>query len=364
MNPIATIEKILKIESHPNADRLRIATVLGWKTIIGLDDYNEGDMVIYIRPDSIIPGDLIAKFKLEFLKKDGRLKTIRLRGAISQGLGLPINIIDSKIIEGREVSEELRVTKWEPPAPKYQQGNGNKNRPIRFNHPDFHKYTKIQNIKNYNSVFQPDDIVIATEKIHGTNTRYGLLPITKRKGFLNFFKYHFFKITGKKHEFVYGSHNVQLDNRLKKGCYYSENVYQKMINAYKLDKLIPEGYTLYGEIYGDGIQKGYNYGLTNEVKIVFFDMKKGNDYLNSEKFLDWMELLNLPVVPILYKGKFKNLDVETLKKGKSILYPEQEVREGIVITSVNEDNDILVGRKILKCISEDYLLLKNNSEFH
>ena len=104
MNPIATIEKILKIESHPNADRLRIATVLGWKTIIGLDDYNEGDMVIYIRPDSIIPGDLIAKFKLEFLKKDGRLKTIRLRGAISQGLVLPINIIDSKIIEGREVS--------------------------------------------------------------------------------------------------------------------------------------------------------------------------------------------------------------------------------------------------------------------
>ena len=116
---IVDVSKINKIEKHPNADRLRIATVKGWQCIIGLDDFKEGELIIFIPPDSVLPDELIDKYKLEFVRKGGRVKTVKLRKFISQGLCLPIPE-GKNWKEGKSVATELGITKYEPPKARYQ----------------------------------------------------------------------------------------------------------------------------------------------------------------------------------------------------------------------------------------------------
>ena len=85
---ITRVTKILKVEHHPNADKLDVAQVDGWHCIVGRDTYKAGDKCIYIPIDSIIPYPLekiiFAGAKVKLSK--GRIKTIKLRGLISQGL--------------------------------------------------------------------------------------------------------------------------------------------------------------------------------------------------------------------------------------------------------------------------------------
>ena len=359
--PLATVEKVANCIKLPNSHSLSSVTVLGWKVVTGRDEHRDGDLAVYIRIDSIIPEELIEKLKLEFLKKNGRLKTIRLRGAISQGLVLPLKIIPEKYHkEGADVSSYLNITKWEPPAPSYQKGS--KTRPKRFSHPGFDKYTKIQNIKNYNLVFKAEDEIHVSEKIHGTNVRYGNLKIAKARGLINFFKYYWKRLTGKKYEFVYGSHNVQLSNTSGKS-YYEDNVYLQIAKRYNLMKLIPKDTIIYGEIFGPGIQKGYEYGL-KEIDVRFFDAKVNEKYLPVHLFKKLIFELDLLTTPHLFIGPLKDIDLNDLKQGPSVLDPNQKVREGCVVKSIEEVSDFRLGRKILKCISEEYLLKKGNTDFH
>jgi RNA ligase (TIGR02306 family) len=126
--------------------------------------------------DSILPPALESrlfgidsKIKLE----KSRVRTIKIRGAISQGLvaslesvGLPS---DTKV--GKDVQKELGITKHEPVV---QSGFRGQRKKKRLCHPDFKKYTDIENIKNYPQVFDEIDVII-TSKIHGSNGRAGLL---------------------------------------------------------------------------------------------------------------------------------------------------------------------------------------------
>lgn len=164
---IVRVEKISKIYKHQNADKLSIVEMEGndWNCIVSLDQYKEGDLVVYCPPDSVIPNDIIEKYNLEFLKKNGRVGTIKLRKYISQGLVL--NIPEGKNWKaGKDVAKELSIIKYEPPKPKFQQFRGQRPTKKKMN-PLFDKYTDIDNIKNYNKVFKDGDLVVITEKIHG-----------------------------------------------------------------------------------------------------------------------------------------------------------------------------------------------------
>ena len=170
---IVEVCKIEAIKKHPNADRLSIAVVKGWNCIVGLDQYRVRELVIYCPPDSVIPNSIIEEYNLEFLKKNGRVGTIKLRKCISQGLILSIPEGKSWR-EGKEVAKELGITKYEVPIPKFQQFRS-KYPTKKKKNPLFDKYTNIENIKNYNKVFKDGDLVVITEKIHGTNFRAGHL---------------------------------------------------------------------------------------------------------------------------------------------------------------------------------------------
>jgi RNA ligase (TIGR02306 family) len=359
------VTKVKTVTKHPNADRLDVITMKDndWNCIVGLNNFKVGDEVIFIPPDSIVPTNLIEQFKLEYLRKNGRIESQKLRGFLSQGLVLP-NFINAKV--GDDVAEQLGITKWMPPEP------GTSMRPMATSkkklNPLFDRYTDIENIKNYPNVFSEDDLVIVTEKIHGCNARYGILPLYNGNNnkLIKYVVDLFNKLTHRTHEFVYGSHNVQIQNKNRKGYYSSDvwgNIYKKYDLKNKLEKLKLEcgfdSIILYGEIYGEGIQDlTYN---EKEHKLRLFDIKVNGKYVDYDLFMIYCsELhLNLETVPEIYEGLFKKELLNDLTDGTSIIEPNQ-IREGCVIKSLKEENDLKIGRKILKSVSSDYLLRKGN----
>lgn len=374
---IIEVCKILDVKSIEKADKLEVVTVKGWQCVVSKGQYKVGDLVVYCPPDSIIPEPLIDKYNLTFLKKNGRVGTIKLRGQISQGLILDCPEQCNK--EGQDVAKILNITKYELPDTnitvvrnketiisifiKFFKGEMSFRRfcfkifyfvkdsvfkrKKKIN-PFFDKYTDIENIKNYYNSFVEGEEVVITEKVHGTNVRYG--NIRNKWG---------------KIEFCLGSRNVQLTWGKKNSGYYDTDVYTEIAERYRLDEILPEGYIFYGEIYGKDIQSNYNYGLKHSIDIVFFDIKdiKSGRYLSFQDKIDMFTKLNLPRVPILYKGKYTKEILHEFTGGESYLYNNQVI-EGCVVTPIIENYDNHYGRKILKSINPEYLLLKNNTDFH
>lgn len=357
---LVEVVRIGDVTKHPNADTLSIAEIKGWNCIVKDGQFRKGDLGLYIPIDSVLPDAMVEAHQLEYLKNGARVRTVKLRGVLSQGLLLQLPA-GHRFREGDNPAEALGITKWEPPAPSYQGtpniAKSTKNRP----NPNFTRYCDPENIKNYPSVFARGDMVVITEKIHGTNVRFGNVPRNWGAGLWARLKRLLLGRWLGSYEFAVGSRNVHLigDNPQ----FYEGNIYHKIAKKHNLANMIPEGYTLYGEIYGDKIQD-LTYGKTNgEIDVVFFDLKKGERYVPWQEFLDFCTPRGLPVVPVLYIGSFDANLTPIHTGGKSALYPKQ-MREGCVIKTTIEENDLRIGRKILKSVSEEYLLRKNGTEYH
>lgn len=363
---IVEVCEIKDIQPHPNADRLEIATVKGWNCIVQKETYEIGDVCVFFPPDSVLPEWLIDRYDLEFLKKGGRVGTLKLRGYISQGLILPIMCLASKrnVMPdvGEDVSKILGVTKYEPPVkPVHMTG---KSTSRRVQNPHFSKYTDIENIKNFPDVFKDGDIVVITEKIHGSNIRFGWLPIEINWRGGNVFsilrslfrKY----VLRETHEFVYGSHNVQLHFDSDKG-FYDENIYAKVLRGVKIG-LLPKDHIFYGEVYGKGVQD-LEYGC-DDLKMSIFDVKDiSKGYLNYWSVVELCEVFGLEIVPPVYKGWFDLNELKKATEGNSLIC-EDQIREGCVVRLMLEANHPRIGRQILKSINPEYLARKNRTEFH
>lgn len=361
---IVEVCEIKNIQPHPNADRLDIATVKGWNCIVGRDNYKIGDLCVFFPPDSVLPEKLINDYELEFLKKGGRVGTLKLRGFVSQGLILPVTCVPSYILTGvgDNVADVLGVTKYEV-VERVTSKHGNiTSRKVQ--NPHFTKYTDIENIKNFDNVFEDGELVVITEKIHGSNIRFGWLPIEinfKNGDWIGILRSLWKKyILRETHEFVYGSHNVQLQWNNQKN-FYDKNIYAEVLK--KVDTvLLPQDFIFYGEIYGKGVQE-LEYEQ-DSLALVIFDIKDiiNNAYMGWEVVCTICDMHKLETVPILYLGEFsqKILDKET--NGNSLLAPRQ-IREGCVVKSLFEENHPKIGRKILKSISPEYLARKNRTEY-
>ena len=135
MSKPATLQKILNIEKHPNADLLDIVTILGWQCVVNKSSgFKVGDLVVYVEVDSFLP----MRPEFDFLQKncykkleDGtegyRIKNVKLRGQLSQGLVFPVNILDytyvtQVMLEGDDVSEYLNIKHYEKPVPAELRG--------------------------------------------------------------------------------------------------------------------------------------------------------------------------------------------------------------------------------------------------
>lgn len=133
MRKMAEVVLVGSVIHHPNADTLSIAQVHGWNVIIRTGDFREGDRAVFFQQDAWVPYTIAP-----FLKKDekehlfnnvpgDRVRAIKLRGVVSNGILLPISIIQNlpdwyEIPVGTDVSDFLGIQKWEPPIPNHLAG--------------------------------------------------------------------------------------------------------------------------------------------------------------------------------------------------------------------------------------------------
>ena len=365
---IVKIVKINKIEKHPNADRLQIAYMEDndWSVVIGLNQFKVGDLAIYVPVDSLLDEKLEnylfpldSKIKLN----NHRVRAIKIRSYISVGMFVELTqeLISlypelSKKKSGEDVASLLNIQKYEPPIrnlPKNMQG-----RIAKRNHSLFKKYTDIENIKFFTNVILIDEMVQISEKCHGSNSRYAVLP-TETISFWNKIK-KFLRLLPKK-EFLIGSHNIQLN--INKKLYYDRNIYAIIAKQYDIKNKLKLGEEIFGEIYGLEVQKNYGYGLkNNELRFLAFDVMKDGKYLNYQDFINFCDERNIPRVPVIFIGKFGDANLQELSTGKSII-GDQPIKEGCVVKPLIERLD-RTGRVVYKSINTEYLLLKDVEDWH
>lgn len=121
MRKLASIQKIKALEPIPCADAIEKATVLGWQLVVKKGEFQVNDLAVYCEIDSILP-DWPA---FEFLKPRGmRIRTVRLRGQISQGICFPLSVLPAgvEVVEDADCTDVLGIVKYEPPIPACLSG--------------------------------------------------------------------------------------------------------------------------------------------------------------------------------------------------------------------------------------------------
>ena len=329
---LASVVKIADIQPIPGADAIMVAKVKGWNVVVKVNEYKVGDLAVYYEIDSFLP----IRPQFEFLRKSSykrmgssegfRLKTIRLRGQISQGLLTPIPEGISNPKEGDDLTEALDIVKYEPPIPAQLAGK------IKGTFPSFIPKTDEIRIQNFESEvgFSPvGERAYVTEKLDGTS-------------FTCYFNNGVFGVCGR---------NWELSET-------SDNSLWRMANVLQLkEKMTKHGknIALQGELVGAGIN-GNLYGLSDH-KLYFFtgyDIDKGRRMFFDE--LEWVLFgLDLQMVPVLEKYGFvipnESDIVDYMLKyaeGKSVLNMEVD-REGVVVRGLEREFSF-------KAISNTYLL--------
>jgi len=165
---LASVRTIDKIEPIENADAIEVATLGGWKVVVKKNEFNVNDKVIYFEIDSWIPREIapfLCSEKIKLYKGvDGaRLKTIKLRGQISQGLVIPLE--DQSIAVGTNLTENMKIDKWEPKINPQMAGQ------IKGIFPSFIHKTEAERIQNAElSIKEISEIDWeVTEKLHGSS---------------------------------------------------------------------------------------------------------------------------------------------------------------------------------------------------
>ena len=363
-NSICFVARINEIKPIEGADKIEQAIIGGWNCIIQKGQYAEGGLVVVATTDAVIPQDLSDAMNVtNYLRKDGRVRTVRLRGVYSECLIIPLKYIPKGDIntytEGKDMMEVMNIFKYEPPVKQIQLSSGRK---IRYqDNPNFHIYYKFPNLKNTAGMFTENDIVEITRKIHGTNARYGIVKKSKL-AFLDKLK-KFFGLADKwiDYEYVYGSHNVEKGSDTQ--GFYSTDVWRTIASKYNIEqnlwKFVKSTYTpqalgnglvLYGEIYGAGIQKNYDYGLT-DIEFAGFDLSENGQYLDPLNAELGIEVhMELPYIERLYFGPWSQ-DVQDKFTFNNFIKGTKIPHEGIVIKYHTGDR-----HKVAKCINPDYLI--------
>ena len=368
--------EVVTIEPHPNADALEIANIQGFQAIVKKGQFQSGQLIAYIPEAAIVPDELLESMGLKgVLHGPGknRVKAIRLRGIVSQGLVYPVR---DGWVEGQDVAEELGITKWEPrpdvpddgePRPRRTpQGNPNAfsvgaSRTIRYDIENYRAHAK-------RGILADGELVTYTEKIHGSWVCFALLP----KGMAHA-EYGDFIVTSK--GLAKSGQALKPDVEGGRGNWYWRAAREFDIEA-RMRKVwggtcdLPV--FLVGEVFGEGVQD-----LTYGTPLTFraFDIYIGNpspdispnemgEFCGHSTLETLLGLLELPRVPVLYYGPFSVESMRQYTRGtETVSGKGAHIREGIVVRPVNERNHPAVGRVIFKSVSEDYLLRKGGTEY-
>jgi RNA ligase (TIGR02306 family) len=311
---MATVRKILDIKPIPGADAIEVAVVDGWKVVIKKGEFNIGDLVVYCEIDSWIPftiAPFLSKTKepKEYNGVPGeRLKTVRLRGQISQGFILPIDLLSEiEYEEGIDVSEYLNIQKYEPPVSACIGGEPRGLFPSAIRKTD---QERIQNLRFELEEYKSRRLTFeVTEKLDGTSCTMYMMDGT-------------FGVCSRNLDLGFSETNTLWRMAL---TYQVEN----RLRALGLDNI-----AIQGEVIGEGIQ-GNPYKIKGQDFFVFdiFDIKE-DKYFDPESRMKLVLELNLNHVPVIepcreIANDWIIDDMLQIAEAKSLLNPKAE-REGLV----------------------------------
>ena len=368
-NSVCYVARINEIKEISGADNIEQGVIGGWNCIIKKGEYKVDDLVVVATTDAIIPQEISDAMNVtNYLRKGQRVRTVKLRGVYSECLIIPLRYAreaakhaNTKWDEGEDMMDVLKIFKYEPPVVQVQLASGKK---IRYQkNPNFHVYYKFPNLKNVSGMFTEGDEVQITRKMHGTNARYGIVKKLKLSFWDKVKK--FLRIADEwiEYEYVYGSHNVEKGSD-SQGFYDTDvwmevaekcKIKEKLWHVFKTAKSsvtydLDSGFVIYGEIFGPGIQKNYDYGL-KEVQFEVFDITINCEYLAPIRTLFFCEnILLLPHVEVLHVGEWSQ---ETQDKYvfNNFIEGTKIPHEGIVIKHFTGERN-----KVAKVINPDYLI--------
>lgn len=372
--PVLKIKEITPIEG---SDFIDVATIMDYRCVIPKGKMTEDDYIVYIPEFSIVPDWILEKMnlvgKLAGTAKN-RVKAIRLRGVLSQGLVLPIEkngndygmtdgttfrSFGETLTENMNVASILGIKKYEPTLPAHMAGEV-----FHYKNGYFCPAYDIENIKNHSNVLQNGELVEFTEKLHGTNACYAHVAEEVPESFGHWIV----ASKGLSAKQLGFKNNDQNQRNLYVNTGLTLSLMSKFEEAAKIMGL-GEDYAVFGEIFGNGVQD-LQYGFTNSEKAfcgfdVYVGKAPAGRYLDVEDRNTFFALAGLPTVPVLYCGPFSVEIMQKYTVGKeTISGKERHIREGIVIKPMKERRDQTAGRVVFKNINEDYLLRKNGSEFN
>ena len=364
LNSVCYVGRIGEIRPIEGADNIELTIVNGWQSITKKGQYKVDELVIVATTDAVIPNAISDSMGVTgYLRKGQRVRTVKLRKVYSECLIISMDILawSDDLSEGMDVMDILQIYKYEPPVKMVEMSVGG--RKIKYHqNPNFHVYYKFPNQKNVPDMFNEEDEVVITRKLHGTNARYGIirkkkLSIWDRVKILFGDKWAAF-------DYIYGSHNVEKGSDSQ--GFYSTDVWDEVAKKYNIrSKLwnhvkdtydfIGSGFIIYGEIYGAGIQKNYDYGLT-DIKFAGFDVEVDGEYEPYMREKTHFEVMDLPQVDVLYNGNW-NKEIQDSFVFDNFIEKTKVPHEGVVVKSVTG-----VRSKVSKVINPSYSIYgeKNN----
>ena len=329
MRKMASIRVIDKIEPIEGADAIEAAVIGGWKVVVKKGEFAIGDLAVYLEIDSWVPTELApflskGKEPREFNGVKGeRLRTVKLRGQLSQGLLLPYNTISEygMVVDGDDVTEFLGIQKWERPMNAQLAGMAKGNFPSLIPKTD---QERVQNLVK--EIAAADGMAFeVTEKLEGSSMTCYLI------------------------DGVFGVCSRNLD--LKETA---DNTFWQVARAEGIEEKmreIPDGeWAIQGELIGPDIQ-GNIYKLSNPEFRVFdvYNIKSG-EYLTPVFRRALIERMGLKHVPVLNSEYTLDQTVdEILASAEGQSCHAKTEREGIVFKQVD-------GGMTFKAISNKYLL--------
>lgn len=335
MRKLASLQRIKHVRPIPGADSIECVGVLGWDCVSKKGEFGEGDLCVYFEIDSLLPDRPEFGFLRKSCWKDDlgkhRLRTVRLRGQISQGLAMPAdafpNLPSAEV--GFDLTEFLGVEKWESPTPAQIAGDArafswpiSKTDEVRVQQDDEMHFLECLSGRPY----------YISLKLDGTSCTFIVDP---RDG-----EYH---VCGRNYSY-------------RRSDFHS---FWRISDRYNLEEGLRSmggRCALQGEVVGPGIQKN-RIGLRNVDFYAFnvIDVSNGSR-LHFDEAMSVSERLGVKFVPILERGESFSYSQEELlemAKGKYRDHfseaKDSEEREGIVVRS-------LCGLVSFKAISNEFLL--------
>ncbi len=329
---LASITRVAELTPIIGADRIEVARVAGWQCVVKKGEFRVGELAVYLEIDAVPPDREAFAWLWQPKGQTGvaqppqfRIRTLRLRNTLSQGLLMPLSLAGlTSGNEGDDVTEQLGVTKYEPPAPS---GMGD----WRAGFPSLVPKTDEMRVQAVPQVLEElrGHPFVATVKMDGTSSTFVMVD-----GALH--------ACGRNHSIAEGA-----------------NLYWYVVKKHRLAEVLAgSSLAIQGEIVGPGVQKN-PVGLKDKTLFVFnvYDTKTG-EHLSDAELRKFCAQHELQAVPLAFEGeRFEETLDSLLARAEGTYAGTSNQREGIVIRPVTPMRSAALGGRLsFKAISNRYLL--------